>query len=192
MPVYPGDSAPKLTQMTSFEKEGYVDHQLTTGVHVGTHIDAPLHMVENGKRLSDFPIERFMGRGVLVDARNHPIITAALVSDIPMMHGDIVLLWTGMSAQYHQPSYYDAYPVMDESCARLLVDRGVGMICLDAPSPDRTPFAIHKLLLSHDILIAENCTNFEALDGVRAFDIIALPLKLDTDAAPARIIARVP
>jgi len=55
-------------------------------------------------------------------------------------------------------------------------------------SPDHEPFPIHKLLLSNDVLIIENLTNLEKLAG-KEFRIIALPINLQEDAAPARVIA---
>ena len=69
MPTYPGDPIPELKQIADFHNQGYTDWQVTTGMHVGTHIDAPLHMIPGGKRLSEMPIETFFGRGCLIDAR---------------------------------------------------------------------------------------------------------------------------
>ena len=69
MPVYPGEAEPIFTELTSIQANGYVDVEVTSGLHVGTHIDAPAHMIRGGKQLSDYPLERFIGRGVLVDAR---------------------------------------------------------------------------------------------------------------------------
>lgn len=49
MPVYPGDPKPTLEQVAFIAKDTFNDHKLTTVMHVGTHIDAPLHMIANGK-----------------------------------------------------------------------------------------------------------------------------------------------
>lgn len=67
MPVFPGDPATSLKQITSVETNGYTDHQLSTVMHVGTHMDAPLHMIEGGKYMDEFPPEKFVGPGVLVN-----------------------------------------------------------------------------------------------------------------------------
>jgi len=64
MPVYPGDPIPEFTQVADLHKEGYTDYQIKTGMHVGTHMDAPLHMLEGGKRLSDIAVEKFLGKVV--------------------------------------------------------------------------------------------------------------------------------
>lgn len=41
----------------------------------------------------------------------------------------------------------------------------------------------------NDILIIENLTRLEQLVGVQNFEVIALPLKLATDSALARVVA---
>jgi arylformamidase len=66
MPVYPGDPETKIQQEGSIKKDGYVDHYLSIGTHAGTHIDAPSHMLENKKSLNQFPLEKFIGRGVCI------------------------------------------------------------------------------------------------------------------------------
>jgi kynurenine formamidase len=191
MPVYPGDPRPELQKIADLETHGYNDHQIKTAMHVGTHIDAPLHMVKNGKLLSEFPVEQFFSTGCLVDARNKPIISAELLQDLIIERGDMVLVLTGFSKYFGQDSYYEKYPEMSEDFARKLIDLGVTMVGFDMPSPDRPPFAIHKLLLGKEILIIENLTNLEALVGYKILEIVALPAKFETDAAPARVVARV-
>ncbi|MBN2752099.1 MAG: cyclase family protein, partial [Rhodospirillaceae bacterium] len=45
MPAYPGDPIPKLQQIASIPEHGYTAFQLDSGMHVGTHMDAPQHMI---------------------------------------------------------------------------------------------------------------------------------------------------
>jgi len=191
MPVYPGDPKPELRQIATIAKNGYNDHQITIGMHVGTHIDAPFHMLASGKKISDFPAAAFFGRGTVVDARGQQQIDANLLSNIDIQPDDIVLACTGFDKRYRQKDYFEKYPELTESFAKELISRGIKMIGIDSPSPDRPPFMIHKLLLQEDILIIENLTNLDALLTHKSFDVVGLPLKLDTDAAPARVIARV-
>ena len=49
MPAYPDDPASSLTERLNVENDGYADHTLTTTMHVGTHIDAPEHMIAGGR-----------------------------------------------------------------------------------------------------------------------------------------------
>lgn len=189
MPIYPGDPAPALAQVTSVEKDGCADHLVTTTMHVGTHIDAPLHMIHGGKKITDYPPETFFGRGVFVDVRGKDVIDASSVPANLLQPNDIVLFYTGWSDRYGEPGYFERYPDMTEALAGVLVRARVRMIGLDACSPDRPPYAVHTLLLSNDILIIENLTNLNQLLG-KHFNVCAFPMNIDADAAPARVIAR--
>jgi len=190
MPVYPGDPEPSLTQIAEMSKEGFTDHEVKTCVHVGTHMDAPLHMIKNGKRISDLPIEHFFGKGHLIDARGKESVDADLLDGISLEEGDIVLVMTGFSSKYHDDAYLQ-YPELTVAFAQKLVDAKVNIVGMDSISPDREPYATHKLLLGNDVLIIENLTNLAALIGISDFDVIALPWKLQANAAPARVIATV-
>lgn len=188
MPNYPGDPKPSLRQSAKIEKEGYEDHWLETGMHVGTHIDAPAHMIEGGKKIHELPLEMFSGRGIAVDARKRDL-NASILKECRASEGDIVLFCTGLSKKYHTPEYFTHFPAMAEELARALVKRKMKMVGFDTPSPDRSPFAIHKILLGAGILIIENLTNLGTLLKQENFDIHAFPMSICADAAPARIMA---
>ena len=65
------------------------------------------------------------------------------------------------------------------------------MVGVDAGSVDTMDdFPIHKILLAAQVLIIENLTNLNQLAG-KDFRVYALPVKLDVDGAPARVIAEV-
>lgn len=189
MPVYPGDPRPEFVQISFLEKHGFNDFRITTGMHVGTHMDAPLHMLKNGRRLSEYPPERFFGRGHLLDARNRTIDVDLISKKIS--RGDFVFILTGFSKKIGTPDYYESYPEISEAFAARIVNLGVSLVGMDTPSPDRPPFAIHKFLLRNDVLIIENLTNLETLLRYEKFDVVALPAKFDTEGAPVRVIARI-
>ena len=78
MPVYPGDPPAGLEPIATIAKDGFNDCCVRGGLHVGTHMDAPLHMIEGGAPLSDIPLRQFFGRGRLIDARGYKAVTADL------------------------------------------------------------------------------------------------------------------
>ncbi len=190
MPVFPGDQPPELEQTAFLESDGCNQFSLKTSMHVGTHLDAPFHMLENGKRLSEFPAEHFFGRGVLIDAVNKPI-DADLLTAKQISKGDILLVMTGFSKKFGTPEYYEQYPEISETFAQKCVELGIKILGMDSPSPDRAPYNIHKILLKNDILIIENLTNLESLIDHPEFNIIALPPKFEADGAPVRVIAEI-
>lgn len=191
MPVYPGDPIPQLVQTASIRVEGYNDYCLNGGMHVGTHMDAPLHMIDGGAFMSEVPVTQFFGRGRLVDARGHAVIGAELLTAVDLAPGDIVLVLSGWYKRFREPDYYEKFPEVDPSFADLLVAKRVSILGLDTPTPDRPPFPVHKILLSNNVLIIENLTNLEDLLGAGEFDVVAAPAKFECEAAPVRVVAKI-
>jgi len=191
MPVYPGDPKAELVQTASFDKEGYYDSKITTGMHVGTHMDAPLHMLQAGKRLSEYDPNHFFGKGHLLDARGKEKIDIDLLVGSKISAGDIVFVMSGMYEQFGNSEYYKKFPEVTGDFAQKMVELKIKIIGLDTPSPDSPPFTIHKLLLSNDILIIENLNNLKELMGHQNFEIIALPAKFEAEGAPVRVVAKI-
>ena len=188
-PIYPGDPPTTIQPAGVFERDGWNDHVVSVNTHVGTHIDAPLHMIADGKTLDKIPPEQFVGRGRLIEVGKEFDVEQLKQADIQA--GDIVLFRTGMSERYHEPVYFENYPAMSEVIAHYLVERGVKIVGVDAGSVDNTDgFPIHKILLGGEVLIIENLANLDKLTG-KEFTVYALPIKLDLDGAPARVIAEV-
>lgn len=192
MPVYFGDPPTSLKQITTIAKNGYTDHQLTTVMHVGTHMDAPLHMIENGNYMSQMPVDQFAGPGVCIDVRGKKVIDGPMLPEkIP--HGAIMLIYTGMEQLYGSQEYATEYPAMSEEFARGVVSAGVKIIGFDMLNPDKSEeYPIHKILLAKPVLIIENLANLKALVGVKQFDVFAFPMKLHAEAAPVRVVAQIP
>ncbi|MES2971306.1 MAG: cyclase family protein [Patescibacteria group bacterium] len=185
-PVYPGDPATKIEPAGVLSRDGYCDHYISPGTHVGTHIDAPMHMIEGGISLDQIPADNFIGQGRYIGVTNGNLMA---IQDAHIEHGDIVLLDTGMNEKYHDPVYFSDYPAMSEETAHYLVKKKVKMVGLDACSVDNIEgFPIHKILLAGNVLIIENLTNLRTLAG-KQFKVYALPLNLELDASPARVIA---
>jgi kynurenine formamidase len=190
IPVYPGDSEMSLTQTKHLEADGFVNHELAINMHTGTHIDGPMHLTSSDVYLSDFPLDSFMGKGIVLDVSGMQTIEYLEAYEDLICEGAIVILYTGHSQYFGQELYFEQHPVLSREFAELLVRKKIKMIGLDTPSPDHYPFEIHRLLLESSILIAENLTNLEKLLDAPSFEIIALPLFIQADSAVARIIAR--
>src|SRR5699024_4746307 len=48
--------------------------KITTSTHIGTHVDAPFHFLNEGKRILDMDIERYIGRCKVIDVSPFPQI----------------------------------------------------------------------------------------------------------------------
>ena len=188
-PVYPGDPAVEIVASGDIEKDGFADHKVTFGTHVGNHIDAPAHMIAGSKKLSDIMPRRFIVPAVCIDVTEG--FDADVVAATEVEEGGAILFYTGVSQYFAKPSYWEKYQIMDQACINALVSKKISLIGVDAGSVDnQEDFPVHKTLLGNDILILENLAPaLQELVG-KHFELIALPLKLEFDGAPARVIAR--
>ncbi|HHT90755.1 MAG: cyclase family protein [Bacillota bacterium] len=190
-PHYPGDEPFRLVQRKSVSEDGFTSFLLKSGFHVGTHLDAPLHFLEEGAMVQDLPLATFIGRGVLLDVRGQSLLGPKVEYGSLVTRGDIVLLWSDWSTTYGTDAYYTEHPTLHEGLADFLIERGVKLLGLDFPSPDTAPFAIHKKLLDAGIPIIENLTNLAELAPARAFDVMAFPLKIRAEGSPVRVVAQI-
>jgi kynurenine formamidase len=60
---------------------------------------------------------------------------------------------------------------------------------VDSANAQQFDFPIHRTLLGADRLVIENLCCLNKLPTDCAFDLCALPLKIDTDGSPARVVA---
>jgi kynurenine formamidase len=191
MQVNPGDEPPMLYQTHLLDFDGYTNFHLTIGMHAGTHIDGPWHMVANKQLLCDIPIEKFVGKCCVIEISNSKVFDDCNLVKEKAAGFDIVLFYTGYGAYFGTPQYLKDYPLISENVAKTLVEINVKMIGIDTLSPDIFPYPIHKILLGNGILIAENLTNLHLLLPCKDITLIGLPLKIATDSSPARIVAMI-
>ena len=191
MPVFPGDSSADLIKVADVAKDGVAAYEVKTSMHVGKHMDAPAHMLLGGKFLHEYPVEKFFGRGIIIDARGKSSAGPELLEGVEIKKGDVVLVYFDWSTEFGKDDYYQNYPELSEGFASKLCEAGVSILGMDTPSPDRAPYSVHKILLKRDILIIENLTNLQALISHKNFKLIALPTKFEAEAAPCRVIARI-
>jgi len=188
-PVMQGDDQFRLFQNRFLNTDGYNGYRLETGLHVGTHIDCASHLTDDPIQICDVPLDKFIGNGVLIDARGKKNITADDIGDKVINNSDIVLVLTSTDKYFGQQCYFTDIPLMDESFAEVMIQRGVKIVGIDYFSPDKYPYAVHKMLFANGILIMENLTNLELLLSVKSFTVTALPLKLTAEASLVRAAA---
>lgn len=185
-PTFPGDPKQEIRQAATIRENGCNKKRLTFNSHFSTHIDAPFHMLEGGKKLTDYPIEHFIGDAIVVDARGTPKKEPSLAD---VKRNDIVFLETGHTKKAYSPEFYKDNPTITEGTAQELIDKQVKIVGIDSYTTDNEPFTIHKLLFKHDILLVENLVNLDKLMNKR-FKCYIMPLNIkDGDGAPCRVIA---
>lgn len=196
--------APSFETLSCVADDGINVTRYTAVTHVGTHIDAPLHLVKGGKTIDDFQPGFFAGSGVVVDvSRDEP--TEIMLEEFQAAPGDvepddIVLIYTGWCHRYDDDNY-DPHPWLSTELAEWLVERDVRLVGVDMITPDLPvgfrengwdEYPVHRTLLTNEILIAEHLGGLDAVAGER-LDICAFPLKIrNGDGAQVRVVARYP
>ncbi len=114
-----------IKQVSTVEKDGIGKKVLTFHSHFSTHIDAPSHMIAGGKTLSDYPMEKFVGEGIVLDVRGQKEIETNFDS---VREGDIVFFLTSHSNKVYEKDYFDSNPVLTPKTAQELIDKKVKMV----------------------------------------------------------------
>ena len=185
------------------DKDGIQVGFYQQGIHSGTHLDAPLHVIPGGKSMDQLPLEMFIGRAYCIDCSsvkpNEPVTAAMLEYAAPKIRkGMMALLYTGWSDKmFGTDEYWSESPYLGEDAAQWLVDHGVSIAGYDffqeigakLPVLDPSKFVVHRILLGNGCLNIEHMTNLgKVLD--KEFDVIALPLKImGAEGSPSRVIA---
>ncbi|WP_415713309.1 cyclase family protein [Maridesulfovibrio sp.] len=198
MPVFPGTETPCIEDVFTHEVHGFWEHKLTLFSHVGTHLDAPAHMIKGAPTLDKMTTDRFIGPGICVDCthrnQNAPVISIddLLPYESEISESDFVLLNTGWYKHWGKNEYFTNYPALSPNAARWLMEfdlKGVGVDVISIDSAESSGYEVHTILLEHGTIIIENLTDLHLLpsDG---FIFSCLPLKFDeADGSPVRAIA---
>ena len=183
------DSKRPKIEVTSSTRTGNVNEsRLHLDVHTGTHVDAPFHFLQNGKKIDKIPAEKFLGECVVIDLTNIKnrgiekidLIKARIKKD------DIVILKT--SNKYNKKFDFN-FVYLAESGAKYLTSKNIDGVGINALGIERNQpgYNTHKSLLSKNIIIFEGLELSKINHGRYFF--IGLPLKIkDGDASPMRAV----
>jgi len=187
-PPFPGDPKLELKTLASIAKNGCNEKRVSFNTHFSTHIDAPFHMLEDGKKLNEFPIETFIGDAQVFDVRdNSEIKLSNLTSRI---QAPIVLFRTEHTKKAFESNFFRNNPVISVEVANKLATSSARIVGIDSFTPDNYPYTVHKILFKKNILIVENLVNLESVGSRCKLFIAPLNLK-NADGAPARVFADV-
>ena len=76
IPNFPGSPTPQFISWSNLKEDGYNLELLFLSSHTGTHLDAPFHFVKNGIKIDQIPLDRLMGKAILIKikkSKNSPI-----------------------------------------------------------------------------------------------------------------------
>ncbi len=189
MPVYKGRDfkRPLITTDSDFGSGSVYESRLNMNLHGGTHIDAPLHIIEKGKTLDDLPLEKVVTRCKVLDFNDvETKITDEHLKNKNIVSGDFVLIKTKNS--FDEILEKD-FIYLDKTGAQYLKDKEVSGVGIDALGIERDQpgHPTHNILLTSEIIIIEGLRLRDVDEG--EYILIAAPIKIrGVEAAPVRAI----
>jgi len=153
--------------------------------HTATHVDAPWHFEDAGKRLDEVDTGIYMGQARVIDASGKARIEADDLGSASLPPR--VLLKTDNSKRPFDQPFQQDYVALTPDAAQRLVDEEVGLIGIDYLSiaPFDDPETVHHILLGNEIMIVEGLRLEAIPPGTHEFIVLPLALK-GADGAPAR------
>ena len=189
-PEWPGDTPWSCRWTWDMARGDSVNVSCLNGSpHVGTHADAPFHVDPTWPASDALTLDAFTGPATVVDVSAHrgPLDSAAL----GVAGGRAVerlLLRTGRSIAAGQ--FPDSWPWLDGDTVRDLLDRGLRLLGVDAPSVDgrdNTTLAVHRALFRGGAFVLENLDLRTVAPG--EYHLTAFPVRFaGLDAAPVRAV----
>jgi arylformamidase len=197
IPVYPGKDKPTLKKTTSILVEGYRETELLIETHLGTHIDAPAHMFEDGRFLNQYPVSRFAGIALIIKVpEGENIISISFLKrfENEMESVDFVLFNTCWGRFWGTEKYFHGFPILDEEGANWLASffiKGVGFDTISVDPVEAKRWDNHYLFFNQDIIIIENLIFPENLEDIFG-EFYCFPLSIEeADGSPVRAVFRI-
>jgi len=194
-PTWPGSPKMELQWLKQISSGDICNNAyLTSDIHTGTHVDAPLHFVEAGKSVEQLSLDTLVGPAIVVDLNDCQRITADDFVKLQLpSHTSRILLRTRNSTLWsqHVQTFQPDFVALTVDAAQWIVDQKIQLVGIDYLSIQRFHDGpeVHQILLKAGVIIVESLNLSQVPPG--SYELICLPLKvLGAEGAPARAILR--
>jgi arylformamidase len=194
LPTWPGDPGLKLEQYESIDRGAlYNATQMSSSVHLGTHVDAPRHFLKDGSTVEQLPLEILTGPCYVAQLPDGIDAITSEVLDRTEINSEMKRILFGTSNSHYwakgEPKFQTDFVAITEDGAQWLVERGVQLVGIDylSVAPYEESIPTHTVLLKAGVVIVEGLNLSNIMRGF--YDLYCLPLKIvGSDGAPARAI----
>ncbi len=191
MPHWPGDPVPSMARALDMDLGDICNaRRLMMSAHTGTHMDAPLHFVNNSKSIDQMPLTATIGPARVIQIGDPEVIGPEELIPHNIQPGERILFKTCNT--WDPTRFKTTFVHCNAAAARHLVERRiqtVGIDYLSIGAYERDGVETHQILLGAGIWVIEGLDLTEVAPG--HYDLICLPLKiLGGDGAPARAVVR--
>ncbi len=195
LPVWPGDAPIDLHRNKDMQLgELYTLSQITTTVHVGSHLDAPLHFLRDGSGVDRIDLDKLIGPCQVIHLPHANSIDATAFAQAHLPANTRRVLIRTRNSEYWARGdtlFHTDFVAIEPSGADWIVQHGIQLVGVDYLSVG----AYEGGIPTHEILLSNGVVPVEGLDLSRIepgeYELICLPLKLkDCDGAPVRAVLR--
>jgi len=201
--IIPGENPdrPFAIQKALLQDKTFRYDILKTHSHVGTHVEVGAHFYENGKTITDYPLDRFHGPGILFSVRNS-VVTEEICKNTlekKIQKGDIIVVRNDTGIKLTKQQLYlgeeGELPKISLEAARWMVKFKPKLLVLDNIRLGDDVGEIrefHDILMSQDVCFVEIVDNLDKITQDR-FYVMSLPIKihnLDSSFCRAIIIQK--
>lgn len=190
---YPGDTPYARDLIWTIAESGTCNlSRLGMSAHSGTHVDAPYHFIEDGRKIDECPVADFILPAVVVEVEDEISITPGEIEGKDIRPGDAVLFKTGnsRSGRCRSGTFSEAFVHLSAEAAGHLVRCEVRLVGIDYVTIERfgdDRFPSHHTLLGHGIFVLEGIDLTEVPVG--RYTLFCLPLRIKgAEASPVRAI----
>lgn len=194
LPTWPGDPPLELELIESMDKGAHDNvTRISASVHLGTHVDAPHHFLNDGRTVESLSLDVLTGPCYVTQLPDGVEMITADVLDRSEISSEMkrVLFGTRNSHLWAkgESTFQTDFVAITEDGAEWLVERGIQLVGVDylsvAPYGDSVP--THTILLKAGVVVVEGLNLSQVMRGF--YNLYCLPLKIaGSDGAPARAI----
>jgi len=190
MPVWPGDPPVSLKRVKRIE-DGAKDNlsHLASSVHIGTHVDAPLHFIAGGGDILSLSLDVLTGPATVIALPDADAITAGDLARLNLPRQVKRLLFKTRNGTLPTTEFSKDFVALTLDAAQWIVERGVRLVGVDYLSVEHFggDGSVHRALLSAGVVVVEGLDLRDVPPGDYA--LYCLPMKLaGSEGAPARVI----
>ena len=192
-PTWPGDPPIKLKMISQIDKGDLANvTHLSAPVHMGTHVDAPDHFLNNGNTVEDIPLDYLVGPVLVLEVPSPEVITAGDLDALKIPEGTRRIIFKTSNSEYwkgEQHTFQKNFVALGSDAAARLVELGLNVVGVDylSVAAYNDPVPTHKILLEAGVLIIEGLDLSRVSAG--EYKLYCLPLKIaGSDGAPARVL----
>jgi arylformamidase len=178
---------PSIRCVRDFSTSSAYESVISLHLHTGTHVDAPLHMLQGGKTIDTIGLDQLAGPARVLDLTHvKGGIGREHLEPFAIQRGEWILLKTSNS---FSEAFDFEFVFLNEQGAAYLQEIGIKGVGIDSLGIERSQegHPTHKTLLKNGIIIVEGLRLKDVPAGT--YFMVIAPLKLTgVEAAPARAL----